>query len=118
MVGTRWFARSLQKYDAGLILYESAFHILQQCAKSVHWCDGNEYEATACMYDCCGRCLRKGLLMLKQGILYNNQEVLKRAEKEIVDYHLCQDYTDKLGIQEFVDSPWDVEKWVRYDCSG
>lgn len=47
--------------------------------------------------------------MLKLGILHNNQEVLKRAEKEIVDYHLCQDYIDKLGIQEFVDSPWDVE---------
>lgn len=26
----------LAEYDAGLILYESAFHILQQCAKSVH----------------------------------------------------------------------------------
>ncbi len=29
----------LEEYDAGLIPYESAFHILQQCAKSVYWGD-------------------------------------------------------------------------------
>ena len=44
----------LVECDAGLIPYEPAFRILQQCAKSVHWCDGNEYEATACMYNRCG----------------------------------------------------------------
>ena len=37
----------LEEFDAGLIPYESAFRILQQCAKSVYWCDGNEYEAAA-----------------------------------------------------------------------
>ena len=66
----------LVEYDAGLIPYESVFRILQQCAKSVHWCDGNEYEATACMYDRCGRCLRKGLPMFEIGIFYNDREAL------------------------------------------
>ena len=108
----------LEEYDAGLIPYESVFRILQQCVKSVYWCDGNEYEATACMYDRCGRCLQKGMPMFKLGVLYDNQEVLERVRKEAIDYHLCQDCIDKLGIQEFVDSPWDVEKQARYDYHG
>ena len=108
----------LVEYDAGLIPYESAFRILQQCAKSVHWCDGNEYEATACMYDRCGRCLRKGVSMFRLGIPYNKREIWALVDKEAVDYHLCQDCIDKLGIQEFVDSPWDVEEQARYDYYG
>lgn len=108
----------LVEYDAGLIPYEPVFRILQQCAKSVHWCDGNEYEATACMYDRCGRCLRKGLPMFRLGIPYNDREILNLVKKEVIDYHLCQDCIDKLGIQEFVDSPWDVEEWARYDYYG
>ena len=108
----------LVEYDAGLVPHESAFRILQQCAKSVNWCDGNEYEATACMYDRCGRCLQKGMPMFKLGVLYDNQEVLERVRKEAIDYHLCQDCIDKLEIQEFVDSPWDVEKQARYDYHG
>ena len=108
----------LVEYDAGLIPYESVFRILQQCVKSVYWCDGNEYEATACMYDRCGRCLRKGRPMFRLGILYNDREVLELVKKEVIDYHLCQDCIDKLGIQEFVDSPWDVEKQARYDYHG
>lgn len=105
----------LVEYDAGLIPYESAFRILQQCAKSVHWCDGNEYEATACMYDRCGRCLRKGLPMFRISGLYNNREVLDRVEKEAVDWHLCQDCIDALDVQEFADEPWDIEKEAHYD---
>lgn len=108
----------LVEYDAGLIPYESVFRILQQCVKSVYWCDGNEYEATACMYDRCGQCLRKGLPMFRLGILYNDREVLELVKKEVIDYHLCQDCIDKLGIQEFVDSPWDVEKQARYNYHG
>lgn len=108
----------LVEYDAGLIPYESAFRILQQCVKSVYWCDGNEYEATACMYDRCGRCLQKGMPMFTLGVLYDNREVLERVRKEVIDYHLCQDCIDKLRIQEFVNSPWDVEKQARYDYHG
>lgn len=108
----------LIEYDAGLIPYESTFRILQPCAKSVNWCDGNEYEATACMYDRCGRCLRKGLPMFKLGVLYNDREVLNLVEKETIDYHLCQDCIDKLGLQEFVDSSWNVEEQARYDYYG
>lgn len=108
----------LVEYDAGLIPYESVFRILQQCAKSVHWCDGNEYEATACMYDRCGRCLRKGLPMFELGIFYNDRETLDLLKKETVDYHLCQACIDKLGLQKFVDSPWDMEERARYDYYG
>ena len=108
----------LVEYDAGLIPYESVFRILQQCAKSVHWCDGNEYEATACMYDRCGRCLRKGLPMFELGIFYNDRETLDLPKKETVDYHLCQECIDKLGLQKFVDSPWDMEERAKYDYYG
>ena len=80
----------LVEYDAGLIPYESVFRILQQCVKSVYWCDGNEYEATACMYDRCGRCLRKGLPMFRLGILYNDREVLELVKKEVIDYHCAR----------------------------
>ena len=108
----------LVEYDAGLIPYESVFRILQQCAKSVHWCDGNEYEATACMYDRCGRCLRKGLPMFELGIFYNDRETLDLLKKDAVDYHLCQECIDKLGLQKFVDSPWDMEERAKYDYYG
>ena len=108
----------LVEYDAGLIPYESVFRILQQCAKSVHWCDGNEYEATACMYDRCGRCLRKGLPMFELGIFYNDRETLDLLKKETVDSHLCQECIDKLGLQKFVDSPWDMEERAKYDYYG
>ena len=108
----------LVEYDAGLIPYESVFRILQKRAKSVHWCDGNEYEATACMYDRCGRCLRKGLPMFELGIFYNDRETLDLLKKETVDYHLCQECIDKLGLQKFVDSPWDMEERVKYDYYG
>lgn len=108
----------LVEYDAGLIPYESVFRILQQCAKSVHWCDGNEYEATACMYDRCGRCLRKGLPMFELGIFYNDREALDLLKKETVDYRLCQECIDKLGLQKFVDSPWDMEERAKYDYYG
>lgn len=108
----------LVEYDAGLIPHESAFRILHQCAKSVHWCDGNEYEATACMYDRCGMCLRKGLPMFRLGILYNNREINELVKKETVTPHLCQDCIDRLGLQAFVDGPWDVEEQSRYDYNG
>lgn len=108
----------LVEYDAGLIPYESAFRILQQCVKSVNWCDGNDYEATACMYDRCGRCLRKGLPMFEVGSFYSNRELFDLARKEVVDYHLCQDCIDKLGVQEIVSNPWDVEQQGRYDYYG
>ena len=81
----------LVKYDAGLIPYESAFRILQQCVESVFCCDGNPYEATTCIYDRYGRCLRKGLPMFKMGILYAHWDVLDLVRKETIDYHLCQD---------------------------
>lgn len=108
----------LVEYDAGLIPYESAFRILQQCVKSVNWCDGNDYEATACMYDRCGRCLRKGLPMFELGSYYVMRKVWDKVSKGVVSYHLCQDCIDEMGLQEFVSNPWDVEQQARYDYYG
>lgn len=56
--------------------------------------------------------------MVKVGILYNDREVLERVKREAVDYHLCQDCIDKLGIQDFIDSPWDVEERAGYGYYG
>lgn len=72
----------LVEYDAGLTSYESTFRILQQCVESVGWCDGNKYEATACMYDRCGRCLRKGLPTFELRELYTKQEVWELVKRE------------------------------------
>ena len=40
------------------------------------------------------------------------------VRKEVVDYHLCQDCVDHLEIQKFIDSPWNVEEWAKYDYHG
>ena len=56
--------------------------------------------------------------MFELGILYNNREILDLVKKETIDYHLCQDCIDKLEIQEFVDSSWNVEKQAIYDYYG
>ena len=56
--------------------------------------------------------------MFKLGALYNDREVLNLLEKETIDYHLCQDCIDKLGIQEFIDSSWNVEDQAGYDYHG
>lgn len=108
----------LVEYDAGLIPYESAFRILKQCAKSVHWCDGNEYEATACMYDRCGRRLRKGLPMFSVGNWFIHREDTERIKPKIIDYHLCQDCINELKAQGCVNEPWDVEEQSKYDYYG
>lgn len=56
--------------------------------------------------------------MFKLGILYNDREVLNLVRKETIDYHLCQGCIDKLEIQKFVDSSWNVEEQARYDYYG
>ena len=35
-----------------------------------------------------------------------------------METRLCQDCIDKLGIQDFIDSSWNVEKRARYDYHG
>ena len=107
----------LEEYDAGTISYEPAFRIMKQCTRSVGCCDGNVYEATACMYDRCGRCLRKGFSMSRICSFNDDQEIFERVDKEVISYHFCQDCLNKLEIQEFVDSPWIPEEWARFDFS-
>lgn len=41
------------------ITKDVAFRLFKALQKGVHWCDGNEYEATASLEDLlCGRCLK------------------------------------------------------------
>lgn len=48
----------LEMMDDGEIDKLSAKKIIHACAKDVHWCDGNEDEATASMVRCrCGNCM-------------------------------------------------------------
>lgn len=42
------------------ITKDIAFRLFHALKKGVHWCDGNEYEATASLKDLlCGRCLKQ-----------------------------------------------------------
>ena len=48
----------LAMYDEGELTREQARRLLRDLRKAVHWCDGNEAEATICMEgERCGRCL-------------------------------------------------------------
>lgn len=48
-----------EMYINGEITKEVAFRLFHALRKGVHWCDGNEYEATASISDVlCGRCLK------------------------------------------------------------
>lgn len=50
---------TIKLLDEGKISKEAAKAIVGCCAKSVYWCDGNEYEATAYIRKCmCGRCMK------------------------------------------------------------
>lgn len=45
-------------YDKKKIEKEVAKTLIMACRKGVHWCDGNEYEATESIRRCrCGKCL-------------------------------------------------------------
>ena len=47
-------------YDEGRLDADCAKRVVSRCASSVHWCDGNENEATDYIRKCvCGRCFRK-----------------------------------------------------------
>lgn len=49
---------TMRLMDEGKISKEAAKVIVQCCAKSVYWCDGNEYEATDYIRRCiCGKCM-------------------------------------------------------------
>ncbi|WP_304425972.1 hypothetical protein [uncultured Adlercreutzia sp.] len=46
-------------YDKKEIGYPAAKQLIYTCRKAVNWCDGNEYEAVACIYETrCGNCLK------------------------------------------------------------
>ena len=50
----------LKEFDKSKIDLETANHLVNRCIKSVHCCDGNEYEAYENIETCrCGRCLKE-----------------------------------------------------------
>ena len=50
----------IELYDLGCYSTETARDLIATARNGVHWCDGNEYEAVACIRRCrCGRCLKK-----------------------------------------------------------
>ena len=50
----------VELYDEGKYSMDTAKKLIVAARKGVHWCDGNEDEATASIRRCrCGRCLKK-----------------------------------------------------------
>lgn len=51
---------TMKLLDEGKISSEAAKIVIKHCKKGVHWCDGNEGEATAYIRRyICGRCMKK-----------------------------------------------------------
>lgn len=86
-----------EMYDTGEISRETAVKIFRRLQRGVHWCDGNEYEAIACISDRCGICLKK----LKKGeILYPPYFDVKEEHPEAATNYLCEECMLKLYGEE------------------
>lgn len=91
--------RTARLLDEGRIDQEAAGEIFLACRKAVHWCDGNEGEATDVVQPCmCGRCLRivaagEGLYDLwdAQGMTWK-----KLRDTALVTDRLCTECFDKV----------------------
>lgn len=92
----------IQMMDNKEISKDAAKKIIYKARKGVYWCDGNEYEATACINTCrCGRCLKKmkngeELYSLFDISLGHNDtnKLFKSIDEQIVTDHLCVDCFD------------------------
>ncbi len=92
----------------GEISEEAARKLLVACRKGVHWGDGNEYEAIACIREgYCGKCLRK----MKSGEeLYSIWDVSSDTDEKynmynldsnnVVSDRLCSSCFDELLAQK------------------
>lgn len=67
-----------EMYINGEITKDVAYRLFRALQKGVHWCDGNEYEATASISNMlCGRCLK----------VYGENDDIIEAWDTIADLH-------------------------------
>ncbi len=86
-----------EMYDTGEISRETAVKIFRRLQKGVHWCDGNEYEAIACISNRCGICLKE----LEEGeVLYPPHFEIKEEHLEAATDYLCEECMLKLYGEE------------------
>lgn len=116
--------RTITLYDEGKVSAEVTKEIINACAKGVHWCDGNEDEATAYIRDCrCGNCLKivpKGEKLYSVWSLplnHPSKTKVGRLDKELACDKLCEDcfplVVGTLGDTEFVDTiRQDIEQYM------
>lgn len=85
----------LEMYDNGDLDLPKSKKLIRACERGVHWCDGNEYEAIACMRETrCNKCLRP----FEEG-----EEVADLFNDAVYDaaYDACrrdEDFETKYGI--------------------
>ena len=93
---------TMELYDSGKIDKESAQKIIYACMRGVHWCDGNEGEATEYIGNCvCGKCMKK---IPKGDKLYSIFDVSPDVPNrfhiddnyELVTSRLCEECFDVL----------------------
>lgn len=71
---------TMRLMDEGKISKDAAKVIVHCCAKSVYWCDGNEYEATNYIRRCiCGKCMRLVPKGEKLYSIWDIKDALNRA---------------------------------------
>ena len=94
----------IELFDSGKMELEATREIIAACRKGVNWCDGNEYEAIACIRRCrCGKCLRK---VPKDEYLFsvwdvsrevpNRYRILDGGEIKIASDGLCESCFDEV----------------------
>ncbi len=90
-------------YIDGEITKDVAFRLFHALQKGVHWCDGNEYEATKSISGVlCGRCLK----------------VFKDGEESIDVWNTIDDLYDKVSRDENTDNKyvWKFEMLYKEVC--
>ena len=90
--------------DEGKISSEAAKIIINHCKRGVHWCDGNESEATAYIRHCiCGRCMKKvpkgEKLYSVEDVSYDVPDQYRLAYNNATDC-LCPECFD-IGLNEW-----------------
>lgn len=91
--------------DEGKITKEAAKTLIRSCANSVHWCDGNEYEATDYIERCmCGRCMS---VIPKGKPLYQTSQIRYDLQSKyslwnvVIPGGVCEDCFDEFVQEAF-----------------
>ena len=67
----------LEMYDSKELNMDSTKKIIKRVVKNVHYCDGNEGEATECFVYCrCGKCLKTDKEVPKVYDLWGYEEIV------------------------------------------